>query len=214
MSAFFLYMPVEKQSPPLPEPVLNLLQGQLEIILLQLPAEASEQQLLQRLGLKLQAIPDEPADFMLFRQHFILYHLLYRIQHQWQIQQSGWLEIGLAKTIVSTWTTADSPRQPDEKAAYYLNWQHYYQMTPAALSEQLQQFWQDYISQLPQQTIQYTTEQALSQISLPQWPCTVTELKKAYRQQALACHPDRGGNPELFRQLNFAYRYLLQTLQR
>lgn len=206
-------MPVEKQPAPLPEPVLSLLQGQLETILLQLPAEATEQQLLQRLGLKLQPIPDEPADFMLFRQHFILYHLLYRIQHQWQAQQFCWLEIGLAKTIVNVWTVADTPRQPDEKAAYYLSWQYYYQMTPATLAEQLQQFWQDYISLPPKQSIKYTTEQALSQISLSQWPCTVAELKKAYRQQALACHPDRGGNAEHFRQLNLAYRYLLQVLQ-
>eukprot|EP00966_Prymnesium_polylepis_P057144 1323620-Prymnesium_polylepis.1 len=35
--------------------------------------------------------------------------------------------------------------------------------------------------------------------------CSEAELKKAYRRYALKEHPDKGGDPEKFKQLNEAY---------
>ncbi len=44
-------------------------------------------------------------------------------------------------------------------------------------------------------------------------PCTVEEIKVAYRLKALASHPDRGGNPDDFRTVEAAYRRLLREAQ-
>jgi len=34
------------------------------------------------------------------------------------------------------------------------------------------------------------------------------ELKKSYRKKALALHPDKGGDPELFKEVTAAYEIL------
>lgn len=43
---------------------------------------------------------------------------------------------------------------------------------------------------------------------------TATELKKAYRQAALAIHPDHGGDAQLFIELNHHYGTLITVLKR
>jgi len=44
-------------------------------------------------------------------------------------------------------------------------------------------------------------------------PCTLEDIKAAYRRKALAVHPDRGGNPDDFRAVEDAYRRLLREAQ-
>ncbi len=44
-------------------------------------------------------------------------------------------------------------------------------------------------------------------------PCTVGEIKEAYRRRAREAHPDRGGNPDDFRAIEAAYRRLLREAQ-
>lgn len=41
-------------------------------------------------------------------------------------------------------------------------------------------------------------------------PCTVDEIKAAYRLQVRTAHPDRGGDPDQFRVIETAYRRLLR----
>ena len=38
------------------------------------------------------------------------------------------------------------------------------------------------------------------------------ELKKSYRKKALALHPDKGGDPELFKEVTAAYEILADEL--
>ena len=40
---------------------------------------------------------------------------------------------------------------------------------------------------------------------------TLAMLKKAYHKAALKHHPDKGGDPEKFKQLKEAYEYLLTS---
>jgi DnaJ domain len=44
-------------------------------------------------------------------------------------------------------------------------------------------------------------------------PCTVEDVKTAYRRRALEVHPDRGGNPGDFQAVEAAYRRLLREAQ-
>ena len=44
-------------------------------------------------------------------------------------------------------------------------------------------------------------------------PCTLEEIKAAYRRKALEVHPDRGGDPGLFQAVEDAYRQLLRSAQ-
>jgi hypothetical protein len=44
-------------------------------------------------------------------------------------------------------------------------------------------------------------------------PCTVADIKGAYRQKALEVHPDRGGSPGDFEAVEAAYRRLLREAQ-
>ena len=44
-------------------------------------------------------------------------------------------------------------------------------------------------------------------------PCTVEDIKTAYRRRALEVHPDRGGSPGDFQAVEAAYRRLLREAQ-
>ena len=44
-------------------------------------------------------------------------------------------------------------------------------------------------------------------------PCTIDEIKAAYRLRAFEVHPDRGGSPTDFRAVEAAYRRLLREAQ-
>jgi hypothetical protein len=41
------------------------------------------------------------------------------------------------------------------------------------------------------------------------WPCTLREIKRAFRTQAKTVHPDSGGNSEAFQRLHRAYQAAL-----
>jgi len=45
-------------------------------------------------------------------------------------------------------------------------------------------------------------------LGLSEYPEELSTLKTAYRQKAKETHPDHGGNPEMFRQLKWAYESL------
>ncbi|MDP4534847.1 DNA-J related domain-containing protein [Alkalimonas collagenimarina] len=189
---------------PLPEPQLRLLRGQLEAIVLQSNEVQTEQSLLQKLGLHLTSAPSDPQ-LALFQRHFIVQHLLYQLQLQWAEQQFAWLEIGLAKVQLHTYQ-AQQPTEYDQgRAGYYLDWQHFYQMSSATLEQQLDDFWR-YV-QRPAEADPLSLQQACQVLQLS-WPCSLLQLKRQYRSLALQYHPDRGGDGEQFLQVRQAYQRL------
>jgi hypothetical protein len=208
--------------PLLTKPVLQLLQNQLaSLILSAIPAakdkSLTEQYLLSRLGLKLTMDAELSPDLQRFQQHFVLYHLLYRLQTEWLTTGEGFLSICLAKvTLLTTYSPAshELAEQNDNSSRreYYTNWQNFYAMSEQLLDDYLQQFWQRY-SKVEVNTALLSAEQAQQCLQLnPDF--TLTELKKAYRRKALLLHPDRtSGDVEKFRQVQQAYQQLLKACQ-
>ncbi|MAD74345.1 MAG: hypothetical protein CML20_06045 [Rheinheimera sp.] len=205
--------------PPLTEPALQLLQNQLASLILSAIPDAperslTEQYLLSRLGLKLTTDTELSHDLQRFQQHFVLYHLLYRLQTEWRSANEGFLSIGLAKvTLISACReTANPMAEHDDnqsKAEYYSNWHNFYAMSEQLLDSYLRQFWQHFSKGAVTETV-LSTEQAQKLLNLhPGF--SQAQLKKAYRTQALLFHPDRAsGHTEKFRQIQQAYQQLLR----
>lgn len=208
MPALF-YMPLTSSLlPPLSAQALAQLEHQLETLLLRRFGELTEQQVLSLLPIKSLSQITE-GQHALFQRHFVLYHLLYRLAERWHLAEVAHLEIGLARINILPWQ-ADLPRLMDSKAAYYADWQNYWRMTPLALSERLQQFWQSYQHRYGDATpINLTDDEALQLLQLD-WPCSLQELKKAFRKQSLKHHPDRGGDKHSFVRLSLAYKKILR----
>lgn len=196
--------------PPFSVTLLTQLESELESLLLRRYGEISEQQLFQLLQLKkISTLTD--SQLALFQLHFVLYHLLYRIAKRWAETETAYLEIGLARVKILPWQN-DLLCLSDSKQAYYSDWSNYWRMTPLALSERLTQFWQFYQKRYGEKAIvELSDDDALSLLQLS-WPCSVSELKKAFRKASLLHHPDRGGDKQRFVRISLAYRKILQKI--
>ncbi|WP_372625676.1 DNA-J related domain-containing protein [Arsukibacterium sp.] len=210
---------MSSMQPPLTEPVLQLLQNQLASLILSVIPDAperslTEQYLLSRLGLKLTSDAELSPDLQRFQQHFVLYHLLYRLQSEWHSANTGFLSIGLAKvTLLNTSHEAITALAEHDgnrsRAEYYSNWQNFYAMSEQLLDNYLRQFWQHFSKGAVTDTT-LSVQQAQQLLKLvPGF--SLAQLKKAYRTQALLFHPDRAdGHTEKFRQIQQAYQQLLR----
>jgi hypothetical protein len=214
LSAFFLSGMVVAMTlypPPLTGPVLHLLKGQLNNLILGfLPPHSviAEQYLLHRLGLKLQQDTPISADLALFQQHFVLYHLLYQLQHDLLECQQGYLHIKLANVQYLPLAAIPMLHDDDGRRDYYLNWRYYYAMTEQLLDEQLNAFWQ-FVSERRTSITVSDLSTARALLALPK-EFSLSQLKKAYRALALQQHPDRGGDEQDFIVLTDAYQLLLR----
>lgn len=197
---------------PLTEPVLRLLQSQLLNIICMAPVEAAEpieeQYLLNRLGLKLQSEAEISADLARFQQHFVLYHLLFRLQSELLELNQGYLCIGLAKVQLLDPSAMPEAQGQDSRRNYYMNWQNFYQMTEQLLDQHLNDFWQQLVTPQPS-TCPLAHAESLVLLQLPE-NFSLKQLKRAYRSKALRLHPDRGGEQQQFILLRQAYQQLLQ----
>mgnify|MGYP006191805485 FL=1 len=197
---------------PLTEPVLNLLQNQLLNLVCESPPDAEqaieEQYLLKRLGLKLHCDTVRSEDMARFQQHFVLYHLLYRVQQQLLDSQQGYLSVELAKVRLLSVSHTQVSDAHDSRRQYYLNWHNFYQMTEQLLDQHLNAFWQNFtVPQFTQVALNEAEAKALLQLPAH---FNLAQLKKAYRTKALQLHPDRGGEAQQFILLRQAYQRLLQ----
>ncbi|SNY46506.1 DnaJ domain-containing protein [Arsukibacterium tuosuense] len=208
---------------PLTKPVLQLLKNQLASLIHSAMSAnrvdtLTEQYLMSRLGLKLSTDSELSPDLQRFQQHFVLYHLLYRLQTEWLATGEGFLSIGLAKvSLLDTGSanTAILAADTDNRSRreYYTDWQNFYAMSEQLLDDYLQQFWQFY-SKGERDEPQLSPAQAEELLQLTHG-FNLAQLKKAYRSQALLYHPDRHtdrtkGNAAKFIRIRQAYQLLLR----
>ena len=177
---------------------LFVLKNQVESLLGQEPDGLSEYQLMQRLGWPAQA--DSPL-LDLFRRHFLLFHVLYRLRREWRELGCGDiaispLEIRLCHYMPQTPGLVDI----DPLENYYLDLNHLVTTDETEVAELLGQFATRYHAQDEH-------DDALALMGLSP-PVTWAQIKTRYRQLAYASHPDRGGNTERFQRLNTAMQVL------
>lgn len=155
------------------------------------PEGFSEHDLLQRLRGDTRSgfAPDRADDSEgLFRTHFLLFHLLYRLREQLRQEQAGDLDIHALSIRWRQWTEI-SPQalaQPDPLAAYYLDLDNLKAATRADIDRMLGRFWARFA--------RYNRRgEALAVLELPE-DADAEAILRQYRRLAMRHHPDRGGD--------------------
>ena len=197
--------------------MIDVLQSEILKILKVHPGGVSEFDLLQELS-------DPVADFIgdvdgnigLFRQHFVLMHCLYRLQQTLWNANNEVLHISPLKINVevcegkgkgkgkgkdSLMAEAIDPSLRD----YYLDWNHYANISEEEVDGLLENFWQQYVRFVQQ-------DEAWGILNLPaDSPWKVIAAR--YRELAAEHHPDKGGSSETFIKIRGAYESLRTTIK-
>lgn len=140
----------------------------------------------------------------LFQSHFLLMHALYLLQQKWAAQRRALLRISALQIQKHPWPASSDQHLPDQLdalASYYLNLNHL-DTSEEDIAQLLNDFWQR--MQRPEMEAQDIMTLALSR------PIDLAKIKLHYRRLAMRHHPDRGGDEQIFRQVQAAYQRLRQ----
>ena len=159
---------------------------------------------LQRQGAA--GFPDEPLthSLSLFRMHFLLFHLLYRLrQHLSQTAQATLdiqpLKICLLPYVAGQYAIVEA----DPVEQYYKDFNHWRTTTEDNIKARLAHFWALLATRSKR-------EEALKILGLKD-PVNDTEIKQKYRQLAMQQHPDQGGDTAAMQRLNQAMTILKKS---
>jgi len=156
-------------------------------------------------------LPDaRDGDLELFRSHFFLFHVLYRLQER-LLQEKRYnlsifcLDIRLEPFIGAeiSGNSGNLPAEHDPVAAYYLNLDN----MEGVGEEDVRRMITGFFSRLE---AYYRRDEDLALLGLPA-EATPEEILRRYRTLAFEYHPDTGGDEESFRALRDAAERLRQT---
>jgi len=177
---------------------------EVEEILQQHPAGLSEYQLLIKLRAS-NCLPLEmfatgtPLD--LFRQHFILFHVLYQLRDDYWRTRRAQLDISPLNIILLPYIPATAAlSKSDAVRDYYLDLENLQQTGEEEVLNLLSRFWM-------QMNGGAEREAALRTLGLDQ-DADFSAIKLRYRQRVMQHHPDRGGDTEQLQNLNAAMEWL------
>jgi len=145
---------------------------------------------------------------VLFRHHFLLYHLLYTLADRLAHERAGRLEIGPLCIRLDAYSGEPGrlPGAYDPLRVYYSNLDNLHAMDREALGQLLGQFWGG-------QRARAARQEALAVLGLSD-PVSAADIKRRYRRLAQDCHPDRGGDTERLQALNAAMATLARAAGR
>lgn len=143
---------------------------------------------------------EDPQD--LFRTHFLLFHLLYRLRDELRREQTGDLEIHTLKIRWHTHIDGDPQAlgRPDPLAVYYLDLDNLKATTRADIERMLGQFWARF-ARFDRRGA------ALAVLELPE-DADADSILRQYRRLAMRHHPDRGGDAARLQAINAAMAIL------
>lgn len=144
----------------------------------------------------------------LFQKHFVIRHSLFRLQQLWSqdMDRMSWcLELGPVNIILNKNKLAEStsPSLDISRAAlyeYYMDWSNFVNADSDQVVNLMDSFWNRYHTR-------DNHSAALEVLHLApgaNW----SEIKLAYREKVILCHPDKGGSEEAFRTVREAYEIL------
>lgn len=168
------------------------------------PQGLSEYELLNILREQLPAFQtDRLVPLSLFRQHFLLFHSLYRLQQELLQQQRGQLEISPLQIILRPYQPGTDTQlaTPDLLRRYYLDLAHLAETGAREVEALLNAFWTG-INRADRR------EDALQVLGLCD-PVDDARIRRRYRELVMRHHPDRGGDTARLQLLNAAVATLL-----
>ncbi len=143
----------------------------------------------------------------LFTSHFLVFNALYQLQEKYWNQYQRYLSVTALKIELLPKIENDSESSclthyTNDAALrnYYLDFSQLEAATEVSVKKLLNQFWEHYIA-----TDESVT--ALNVFSLTH-PVSYKEIKQRYRVLAMQTHPDKGGDPEAFQKVNWAFGVL------
>lgn len=169
------------------------------------PQGLSEHALIERLredgrGAPLRGSLQEPLS--LFRTHFLLFHVLYRLRERCWASASAHLEVGPLHIALEAYRRgAPALVARDPLRDYYLDPANLERMRAADVEALLAGFW----ARLHRHEAR---AEALAVLGLED-PVDAAAIKRRYRRLAMRHHPDRGGDTRMLQRLNAAMQALL-----
>ena len=183
-------------------PELEALQAAAARILETHPEGLSEYALLTRLREDGQLPPMAPGDNLaLFRSHFLLFHVLYRLRDAWRETQRYELCITPLRIALEPYTAGQQAIGPsDPLRDYYLDLRHLDETGETEVETLLADFWR---------RLAGTDERAaaLAVLGLTD-PVEPAAIKLRYRELVMQHHPDRGGDTRRLQEINEAMAWL------
>lgn len=166
----------------------------------------SEFDLLQQLKKfpQLDFLSHELADtHALFQNHFMLFHVLYRLRDLLWEQQLAHLSISPLSIIYQPYQAAEQGiSQPDPLREYYLDLSQLLETSRHDVDEMMGRFW------VSMQRDEHR-QAALAVLELSD-PVDDMTIRKSYQKLVMLHHPDRGGDELKIQELNLAMDVLLR----
>lgn len=183
----------------------DTLESIVERILADQPEGLDEQACLQRL----RAHPESGLDAQreisglgLFRSHFLLFHVLYRLRDRMRQSGTGDIEIDPMCIRRRVYTPGESAvGAHDSLRTYYLDLNNLENTNAADVARMLKGFDAE-VRRREQRA------HAMATLELTE-PFDAAAVRRQYRRLAMRHHPDRGGDDERLQAINRAFRTLL-----
>ena len=138
----------------------------------------------------------------LFQTHFLLFHVLYRLQQEVVNTKAFSLEISSLLIQLKPYqaSTTGQLNRHDPLRDYYLDIDQLQNTNQQDVTELLDSFWRRFAGL-------ENRGNALLILGLED-PVSDTDIKLQYRRLAMQHHPDRGGEAEVFHRITIAGRWL------
>lgn len=159
---------------------------------------------------------------VLFKTHFVLFHVLYRLKHYWRSESEGELSIhALNIKLVAKQSVVEKERdgtvhsaqleEVDNLADYYLDWSNFEKADRNSVDNLLDEFWQRMAGEKITVVQPGEIDEAHQLLGLSEeGTMTLTLLKRAYKKNLQLVHPDKGGEQEKAQNVIHAYQVLLK----
>jgi DnaJ-domain-containing protein 1 len=138
----------------------------------------------------------------LFCQHFLLFHVLYRLRDLLHERQQACLEISALRICLSEWQNSEQslPAEADPLREFYLDIAQLEKISADDVQQMLGDFWLRFHNN-------ECRREALLMLGLDD-PVSDADIKQRYRRLAMQHHPDRGGDVTTLQKINAAMSIL------